>query len=608
MTVVDRPLRVLSLEDDESDFEFIRHGLAKEGISCDLVRVATRSDFVAAVEAGSFDIILADHSLPGFDGLAALEIARDKCREVPFIFVSGVLGEELAIETLRSGATDYVLKTRLSRLGPAVKRALREAEDRAKRRLAEGAYRSVVLQSLQGLVIFQDGCVVFANPAMATILGYSLTELLSLSAEGVSRLIHPDDRGFLSQASRESSPSSPLQPGHEVRLVRKDGAVRWVSAFSSFTEYGGKPALQSAFVDVTERKFAEEALRESEERYRLLVERSTDLVAEVTIDGTFMYVNPNYKAILGYEPSELINTNIFSKVHGRDVPEVRARFDADKLMGVYRYRDRKGSWHWLESAGRRFRTSSGDLRIVIISRDVTERKLAEQELEQSRKQLQRLSEHLENVLDEERKRMSREIHDELGQLLTILKFDISWVKLNLPVGHPGLAEKVDGMMASIGGALASVKRISKELRPPQLDALGLCGAIQWDVTGFSGKVGIHSTLRFSPSEFSLDKDLSMVLYRVFHEALTNIARHAQATEVLIELDRKSDSVVLRVQDNGRGITRKELQGTTSLGLVGIRERIRPWNGTLSIVGKKGEGTVVTVQIPLNETGNEGTRL
>lgn len=608
MTPMDHVQHMLSLEDDDHDFEFIRLGLEKEGITSDIVRVATRTDFIAALNAHSFDLILADHSLPGFDGFAALEIAREKCPDVPFIFVSGALGEELAIETLRSGATDYVLKTRLSRLGPAVKRALREAEEKAKRRIAEGAYRSVVMKSLQGLVILQGGVIMFANAAMAQILGYTLTELLSFSAEAVAHLFHPDDRGLLLHSFAEDSSPSPLQPASEVRIMRKDGALRWLSAFSSFIDYGGKPALQSAFVDITERKRALEDLRESEERYRLLVENSTDLVAEVTIDGTFLYASPNYKVILGYEPSELLNTNILAKVHGRDLPEVRQRFSGDQLTGDYRYRDRAGSWHWLESAGQRFETSSGDQRIVIVTRDVTARKLAEQELVHSRKQLQRFSEHLENTLDEERRRMSREIHDELGQLLTILKFDISWVTLNLPVGNQALAEKVGGMMTSIGDALASVKRISRELRPPQLDALGLCGAIQWDVTGFSNKVGIHSTLRFSPTEFSLDKGLSMVLYRVFHEALTNIARHAQATEVLIELDRKSDSVVLRVQDNGRGITRKELQGTMSLGLVGMRERIRPWGGKLTIIGKKGKGTVVTVQIPLEETCNEGTRL
>ena len=605
---MDALLRILSLEDDLNDFELVRHSLEKEGISCDLERVASRKDFIAAVETGSFDLILADHSLPGFDGLSALEIARNKGPKVPFIFVSGALGEEIAIETLRSGATDYVLKTRLARLGPAVKRALREAKDRAKRKLAEEAYYSVVMKSLQGLVLFQEGKIVFANPAMASILGYSLTELLRLSPQAVSHLFHPDDEGFIKQAFAESAAPTPPQSGREVRVLRKDGSVRWLSAFSSFVEYGGQMALQSAFVDITERKRAEGALRESEERYRLLVENSTDLVAEVATDGTFLYASPNFKAVLGYEPTELINTNILANVHGRDLPAVRARLSQESPTGDYRYRHRDGSWHWLESAGRRFRTSSGNERIVIVCRDVTERKRAEQELVQSRKQLQRFSEHLENTLDEERKRMSREIHDELGQLLTILKFDISWIKLNVPAGNKGLEEKVDGMMVSIGEALASVKRISKELRPPQLEALGLCGAIQWDVTSFSGKVGIHSTLRFSPTEFSLDKNLSTVLYRVFHEALTNIARHAQATEVLIELDRKSDSVVLRVQDNGRGISTKELQGTMSLGLVGMRERIRPWNGTLTIAGKKGRGTVVTVQIPLDESSKEGTRI
>ena len=605
---MDALLRILSLEDDLNDFELVRHSLEKEGISCDLERVASRKDFIAAVETGSFDLILADHSLPGFDGLSALEIARNKGPKVPFIFVSGALGEEIAIETLRSGATDYVLKTRLARLGPAVKRALREAKDRAKRKLAEEAYYSVVMKSLQGLVLFQEGKIVFANPAMASILGYSLTELLRLSPQAVSHLFHPDDEGFINQAFAESAAPAPPQSGREVRVLRKDESVRWLSVFSSFVEYGGQMALQSAFVDITERKRAEGALRESEERYRLLVENSTDLVAEVATDGTFLYASPNFKAVLGYEPTELINTNILANVHGRDLPAVRARLSQESPTGDYRYRHRDGSWHWLESAGRRFRTSSGNERIVIVCRDVTERKRAEQELVQSRKQLQRFSEHLENTLDEERKRMSREIHDELGQLLTILKFDISWIKLNVPAGNRGLEEKVDGMMVSIGEALASVKRISKELRPPQLEALGLCGAIQWDVTSFSGKVGIHSTLRFSPTEFSLDKNLSMVLYRVFHEALTNIARHAQATEVLIELDRKSDSVVLRVQDNGRGISTKELQGTMSLGLVGMRERIRPWNGTLTIAGKKGRGTVVTVQIPLDESSKEGTRI
>lgn len=606
--MMDAKLRILSLEDDPNDFEFIRRSLERESLTFEIRRVSTRADFIVAASSGSVDLILADYSLPGFDGLSALAIAREQCPEVPFIFVSGALGEELAIETLRQGATDYVLKTRLARLGPAVKRALREAEDRAERRLAEEAYRSVVMKSLQGLVVFQGGRLVFANPAMATILGYSITELLGFSSQSVSRLFHPDHKEFVRLALGESTGTASSQSEEVVRVFRKDGTIRWLSAFSSAVEFGGKPAVQSAFVDITERKRAEGALRESEDRFRLLVENSTDLVAEVTTDGRIQYASPNFKTILGYAPSELLGTSIFANVHGRDLPEVKARFEKDLPTGDYRYRHQDGSWHWLESAGQRFRTSAGDERIVFVSRDVTERKLAEHELEQSREQLQRFSEHLENTLDEQRKQISREIHDELGQLLTILKFDISWVTLNVSKESPELAEKIDAMRGTIGEALASVKRISRELRPPQLESLGLCGAIQWDVTSFSAKFGIHSTLRFSPSEFALDKDRSLVIYRVFHEALTNIARHAQATEVLIELDRKSDAVVLRVQDNGKGISNSEVRGTMSLGIVGMRERLRPWRGTLTIKGKKGEGTTVTADIPLDDNNTEGNRL
>jgi len=330
-------------------------------------------------------------------------------------------------------------------------------------------------------------------------------------------------------------------------------------------------------------------------------------VAEVGGDGVFLYLSPNFRGILGYEPSELIGTNVLSKIHGRDLQQVKRDFFQDKPTGLYRYRHKDGSWHWLESASQRFKTSTGDERIVLVSRDVTQRQLADAELEQSREQLQRFSEHLENTLDEERKRISREIHDELGQLLTILKFDISWIKFNGAEGNQPLAEKADSMMETIGQALGSVKRISREVRPPQLDALGLAGAIQWEVQQLATKAGIHPTVTFSPQEFTLDKERGLVLYRIFHEALTNVARHSQATEMSVEVVKKSDVVLLKMHDNGRGISRKELRGTMSLGLVGMRERIRPWNGKLSIAGKQGKGTTVSVQIPLEETNFGGVR-
>lgn len=240
----------------------------------------------------------------------------------------------------------------------------------------------------------------------------------------------------------------------------------------------------------------------------------------------------------------------------------------------------------------------------MISRDITQRRKAEQELELSRKQLQHFTEHLEHVLEEERKRISRELHDELGQLLTILKFDISWLRLEGIKSDSEAIAKIDLMMESVNEALASVKRIAKEIRPPQLDALGLVGAIQWDIDQAEKKTGIKGIVTVEPTEFEIKGQISTTLYRVFREALTNILRHAQAKQIFIRLSHRSGFVILTIRDDGRGITKRELKGKTSLGLVGIRERIRMVGGTLTIEGKAGSGTMLSVEVPLKKKNGE----
>jgi two-component system sensor histidine kinase UhpB len=220
--------------------------------------------------------------------------------------------------------------------------------------------------------------------------------------------------------------------------------------------------------------------------------------------------------------------------------------------------------------------------MVMVSRDITQRRKAEQQLEISRKQLQHFTEHLEHVLEEERKRISRELHDELGQLLTILKFDLSWLKLEGTKSDSDNSARIDAMMESVNEALASVKRISKEIRPPQLDALGLVGAIRWDIDQVDKKTGLKGVVTVEPADLEIKGEMSTILYRVFREALTNILRHAHAEHVFIKLFQRQEYIILVIKDDGRGITKKELKGTTSLGLVGMRERIRMIDGTFSI--------------------------
>jgi PAS domain S-box-containing protein len=258
------PLRVLHLEDNPTDAELIRQTLVEGGISCDVAMVDTREGFLAALQRGGFDIILADYRLPAFDGPSALKIAREKCPEVPFIMVSGILGEELAVETVKSGATDYVLKNRLSRLAPTVRRAIREAEDRMVRQrmgeaLAESEqkYRALFEGSLEAMCLTKEGKIVDVNPAWLKLHGFqNRNEALGMD---VLSVIHPDDRHILEE--RRANFQEGLTRIYQVRDVRKDGSILDVELYSSAIVIGGTTGILTTIRDVTTRKRAEQKVR-----------------------------------------------------------------------------------------------------------------------------------------------------------------------------------------------------------------------------------------------------------------------------------------------------------------------------------------------------------
>ena len=486
------------------------------------------------------------------------------------------------------------------------------ATDITERRWAERAlqvsekkYRDIVTWAPIG--IYQStlaGKLLSCNSSIAEMLGYdNVNDLVGCN---MGQAVYFDDKDRERFIAKDNTTEKKATFSHETRWKTKKGSIIWVlMTVHDVRDKASEILYYEGFVfDITERKHAEESLRESEERYRLLVENSTDIVTEISGEDKYLYVSPNVKSILDFEPMDLVGTEVLSRVYGKDKAVIGEILSKLGGSATYRYRDRMGGWHWFESSGRVYYTSSGEQRMVMVSRDITQRRKAEQELELSRKQLQNFTEHLEHVLEEERKRISRELHDELGQLLTILKFDISWLRLERIKNDSETIAKIDGMLESVNEALASVKRIAKEIRPPQLDALGLVGAIQWDIDQTEKKTGLKGTVSVEPVDFEIKGQISTVLYRVFREALTNILRHAQAEQIFIRLSQRLDSVILTIRDNGRGITKKELKGTTSLGLVGIRERIRMVGGTLTIEGKTGSGTLLSIEVPLKKKNGE----
>jgi signal transduction histidine kinase len=235
--------------------------------------------------------------------------------------------------------------------------------------------------------------------------------------------------------------------------------------------------------------------------------------------------------------------------------------------------------------------------VIQIIRDVTERKRAEEAIRRNEEQLRNLTAYIQKVSEIERTNIAREIHDELGQALTVLKIDLSWLRKRLLQDQIPMMEKIDAMSKIIDRTIMTVKKISTDLRPGLLDDLGLSAAIEWQSEEFEKRTGIACRIKIEPKEITFDKDRNTALFRILQETLTNIARHAEATEVDVSLQKKDGLIELSVQDNGRGITEEELASPQSYGLMGLRERAILFGGNAVIQGVPGRGTTVTVKIP-----------
>lgn len=241
--------------------------------------------------------------------------------------------------------------------------------------------------------------------------------------------------------------------------------------------------------------------------------------------------------------------------------------------------------------------------LIIIVRNVTELKRAE-ELRLSNEQLRNLSIHLEEVRENERALIAREIHDELGQQLTGLRFDLGWIGKRLPAGESELSARIGTMAQLVDRTIKTVRRIAMELRPRMLDDLGLVAAMEWQVSEFQERTAIPCQFRVSSSELVVEQRRATAVFRILQEALTNIIRHSEATRVDVFLSESNGMLVLKIVDNGKGISKNAVRGKASFGIMGMHERAREWGGSVTFTGQPGHGTNILVVIPLEEKGGE----
>jgi signal transduction histidine kinase len=243
-------------------------------------------------------------------------------------------------------------------------------------------------------------------------------------------------------------------------------------------------------------------------------------------------------------------------------------------------------------------SEGGSKYYTVILRDVTERVRAQQALESSREELREFAAAAGNVREQEKSRIARELHDELGQSLTALKMDLNWMAEHLPAGQTALAGKIETMQQMLGSTVAATRRISADLRPLMLDDLGLLPALEWLVQNFTERSGIDCELNLTSANLDLPEPYATAVFRILQESLTNVARHAQASMVEATLSRAGERITLVVQDNGRGFSSSDPRRPNSFGLLGMRERAYLLGGEARVESSPGQGTRVEVSIPV----------
>lgn len=384
--------------------------------------------------------------------------------------------------------------------------------------------------------------------------------------------------------------------------------AREVEPFGYIVKPYQEREIMAAIEIALHKKDIEQRLRESEERYRSVIDTAREAIITVDSRGNIVSWNHAAYTMFGYLANESTGkpfTFIMPEQLRKDLEDEMNHIVStgkSNTMGktvVYSGLRKDGSEFPMEFSLTTWKTNKG-IFFTIILRDITERKLAVREIEESRNQLRSLSARLQSAREEERKEIAREIHDELGQDLTTLRMNLSWLKSKLRKDQKLLQEEFAAMTELTDSMIQAVKKIFTQLRPPLLDQLGVIAALEWETREFKERTRIGCNLTVDPEEIDLDLDRATAVCRIFKASLTNIARHAQATAVKASLKVDSGQLVMEISDNGIGITEEQIASPQSFGLMSIRERVLHWGGETIITGNTGEGTTIAVIIPLDD--------
>jgi PAS domain S-box-containing protein len=625
-----QPLRILSIEDDPNDTKLIQDLLETEGVVCEVTRVDTQAAMLASVEQGGIDLILADYTLPSFDGISALKFAMQACPDVPFIFVSGTLGEEVAIEALKIGATDYVLKTRLSRLVPSVLRALREATQQAERKQAVESLRQSETYLAEAQRLSRTGSFglndsseeIYWSEETYKIFEYDRAIIPTLKL--AFRRIHPDDRDRVQQTiDRAFEVRENLDFEH--RLLMPDGSVKHLHVLARALETSsGNLEYVGAVTDVTAAKRAEETLRESE-AYLAEAQRlsHTGSWALVPATGKIRYWSEECYRVLGFNPhgGQPRFETFFERIHPDDrakVGEISDRVRTEKAEFELKYRivHPNGEIRNIHLLGHPVLSPSGDLvEFVGTLMDVTERRRAEEERERLR-QVQADLAHLSRVTT--MGELTASLAHEVKQPITAAVIDAKTCLRWLGCDNPDLAEARDAASRMVKDVMRAADIISR------ISSLFKKDALQREPVDVNELIREMFALLYSEASrysisicIELAEDLPKVmadrvqLQQVFMNLMLNGIDAMKGTtgggKLIIKSEAYDVQLLISVSDTGVGLPPQADQifnaffttkdNGTGMGLPISRSIIESHGGRLWAAAESGRGATFHFTLP-----------
>jgi PAS domain S-box-containing protein len=463
-------------------------------------------------------------------------------------------------------------------------------------RLSEEKYRSLVEQASDAIFIADvNGRFITVNSSACKLSQYSEQELLQMTIYD-----------FAVKEDIEKNPFhfDELRTGKTVfterQVKRKNDSLIYAEINSKLLSDG---RLLTFVRDISERKKSQQALVESENHLRTILETEPECIKLLNINGELESMNPAGLAMLEADSLEqLQGMSILSIINepyrNSFLNLIKKVFDGESEMLEFEVTGLKGTQRWFETHSVPLRNAEGKIISLLgVTRDITERKKATEEIKNSREQLRHLTAHLQNIREEERKRIGREIHDELGQQLTAIKMYVAWIDKKTPVESVNIKNRLENILELLDGSNQSLRRILSELRPGILDDYGLIDGLEFLNRQFAITAGINVEFNATEIPAKMAEEINTCIFRIYQEALTNITKYADAKKVTSSLRIMDDIIIVSIEDDGNGFEPENVQNNKSFGLLGMKERVYSLNGTFNLISSPGNGTKISILLP-----------